>query len=123
MMVEHNGQKYFGKHLVISVYECSEDIHEIEFWKTWFPKLIDLINMKAYKELRIEKFGDGDLHGISAMQFIETSSIVMHNEKRNNGIHLDIFSCADFDEYLVYDFIQKTLHPNMKTANQRILFR
>lgn len=118
-----DGKRYFGKHLILDVYECSEDIYDVEFWKRWIPTLVDLIDMKAHGPLRIEKFGDGELHGISAMQFIETSSIVLHNEKRNNGVHLDVFSCADFDEYKVYDYVRKTINPNMNTAKYKIVWR
>ena len=123
MIKNIDGKEYFGKHLVLDVYGCSDDIHSIEFWENWIPLLVNLIDMKAYGPLIIEKFGEGELHGISAMQFIETSSIVLHNEKRNNGIHLDVFSCADFDEYEVYNYVQKTLHPNMNTARYKIVFR
>lgn len=123
MMVKHINKYYFGKEFIISIYSCCDDIHNIDFWSTWFSELINLIDMKAHGPLHIEKFGEGDLHGISAMQFIETSSIVMHTDTKNNGIHLNIFSCKDFDEYLVNNYIYKTLHPDIKSCNMKLIYR
>jgi hypothetical protein len=42
------------------------------------PSVIDAIGMRAHGPLRLERFGNGELEGWSAMQFIETSSITIH---------------------------------------------
>ena len=42
---------------------------------------IDAIGMRAHGPLMIERFGDGELEGWSAMQFIETSSITVHADE------------------------------------------
>ena len=122
-MVNGEGKECFGKMFTISAYECENKIHNIEFWADWFDALINLIDMKAHGQLHIEKFGEGELHGISAFQFIETSSITLHTEKRNNGIHLDVFSCKDFDEHKIFDFLYKTLKCNLKKAHFKIIYR
>jgi len=47
--------------------------------RRFVPSLINAIGMRAHGPLRLNRFGDGDLEGWSAMQFIETSSVrVLH---------------------------------------------
>jgi S-adenosylmethionine/arginine decarboxylase-like enzyme len=45
----------------------------------------------------LERFGDGDLEGWSAMQFIETSSITVHADEFGARCFVDVFSCRTFD--------------------------
>jgi S-adenosylmethionine/arginine decarboxylase-like enzyme len=37
------------------------------------------------------------LHGVSAVQFIETSTIVCHPIPMKKSLYLNIFSCKEFD--------------------------
>ena len=59
--------------------------------------LIDAIGMRAHGALMIERFGDGELEGWSAMQFIETSSITLHADEVGGRCFVDVFSCRPFD--------------------------
>ena len=59
--------------------------------------LIDTIGMRAHGALMIERFGDGELEGWSAMQFIETSSITLHADEVGGRCFVDVFSCRPFD--------------------------
>ena len=43
--------------------------------------VIEAIGMRAHGALALERFGDGELEGWSAMQFIETSSITLHADE------------------------------------------
>jgi hypothetical protein len=45
----------------------------------------------------LERFGDGELEGWSAMQFIETSSITIHADEVSGRCFIDVFSCLPFD--------------------------
>jgi len=58
---------------------------------------IDAIGMRAHGPLRLERFGDGELEGWSAMQFIETSSITVHADEVAGRCFVDVFSCRAFD--------------------------
>ena len=53
--------------------------------------------MRAHGPLALERFGDGDLEGWSAMQFIETSSITIHADEVSGRCFIDVFSCLPFD--------------------------
>ena len=47
------------------------------------------------------------LKGTSSVQFISTSDIVIHTVDVMKNVHLNIFSCKDFEEAEVIDFAEK----------------
>jgi len=59
--------------------------------------VIDAIGMRAHGPLALDRFGDGDLEGWSAMQFIETSSITVHADEVSARCYVDVFSCRAFE--------------------------
>jgi S-adenosylmethionine/arginine decarboxylase-like enzyme len=59
--------------------------------------VIEAIGMRAHGPLQLERFGEGDLQGWSAMQFIETSSITLHADEFGCRCFVDVFSCRPFD--------------------------
>src|SRR3954447_18746963 len=59
--------------------------------------VIEAIGMRAHGPLRMERFGEGELEGWSAMQFIETSSITVHADEVSGRCFVDVFSCRPFD--------------------------
>jgi S-adenosylmethionine/arginine decarboxylase-like enzyme len=61
------------------------------------PTLIEAIGMRAHGSLMLERFGDDELEGWSAMQFIETSSITIHADEVFGRCFIDVFSCRPFD--------------------------
>ena len=67
--------------------------------RRFVPAVIDAIGMQAHGELAIDRFGNDELEGWSAMQFIETSSITLHADEVFGRCFVDIFSCRSFDPY------------------------
>ena len=65
--------------------------------RVFVPSVIEAIGMRAHGPLRLERFGDGELEGWSAMQFIETSSITIHADEFSCRCFIDVFSCREFD--------------------------
>jgi S-adenosylmethionine/arginine decarboxylase-like enzyme len=65
--------------------------------RRFVPAVIDAIGMRAHGPLMIERFGDGELEGWSALQFIETSSITLHADEFGGRCFVDVFSCRPFD--------------------------
>jgi len=84
------------------------DLHGCEFARladpdnirAFVPAVIDAIGMRAHGPLLLERFGDGDLEGWSAIQFIETSSITVHADEVSGRCFVDVFSCKPFDAEL-----------------------
>jgi S-adenosylmethionine/arginine decarboxylase-like enzyme len=65
--------------------------------RAFVPAVIEAIGMRAHGPLHLERFGDGELEGWSAMQFIETSSITIHADEFASRCFIDVFSCRAFD--------------------------
>jgi S-adenosylmethionine/arginine decarboxylase-like enzyme len=65
--------------------------------RRFVPSLINAIGMRAHGPLMLDRFGDGELEGWSALQFIETSSITVHTDEVCGRCFVDVFSCRPFD--------------------------
>ena len=65
--------------------------------RRFVPALIDAIGMQAHGPLMLDRFGDDELEGWSALQFIETSSITVHADEAFDRCFVDVFSCRSFD--------------------------
>ena len=59
--------------------------------------VIPALGMRAHGPVRLERFGQCELEGWSAMQFIETSSITIHADEVGGRCFVDVFSCRTFD--------------------------
>lgn len=68
--------------------------------RAFVPAVIDAIGMQAHGPLLLERFGEGELEGWSAMQFIETSSLTIHADEFSGRCYVDVFSCKSFDPEL-----------------------
>jgi S-adenosylmethionine/arginine decarboxylase-like enzyme len=64
--------------------------------RRFVPRVIDAIGMQAHGPLMLDRFGDDELEGWSALQFIETSSITVHADETWGRCFVDIFSCKPF---------------------------
>ncbi len=71
--------------------------------------LCSAIKMKRFGEPMIKKFGNGDLLGYSAIQFIETSSLTFHFDETENRAFIEIFSCKFFEPQKAAGFCRKFL--------------
>jgi S-adenosylmethionine/arginine decarboxylase-like enzyme len=65
--------------------------------RRFVPTLVAAIGMRAHGPLMIDRFGDDELEGWSALQFIETSSITVHADEVFGRCFIDVFSCRAFD--------------------------
>jgi S-adenosylmethionine/arginine decarboxylase-like enzyme len=77
-----------------------ERLADPETIRRFVPALIDAIGMRAHGPLMIDRFGDDELEGWSALQFIETSSITIHADEVFGRCFVDVFSCRPFDPAL-----------------------
>ncbi|MFA6519174.1 MAG: S-adenosylmethionine decarboxylase [Candidatus Shapirobacteria bacterium] len=90
---------HWGKSTSIDLFGCDlKLISKPQPIKKFVSGIIKKINMTAHGPCYIERFGQGNLEGLSAMQFIETSSITVHCDEPQCRAFIDIFSCKDFDE-------------------------
>jgi len=91
-------KKNWGKLASINLYHCdTKKLRNKKCMREYLKILCKNIDMEPHGKPYVERFGDGTLEGISAMQFIETSSITIHCDEIEDRIFIDIFSCKDFD--------------------------
>jgi S-adenosylmethionine/arginine decarboxylase-like enzyme len=82
----------------IDLDDCDrERLADPDVIRAFVPAVIDAIGMTAHGPLALERFGDGELEGWSAMQFITTSSITLHADEVGGRCFVDVFSCRPFD--------------------------
>jgi S-adenosylmethionine/arginine decarboxylase-like enzyme len=88
----------WGVMAAIDLHGCArERLADPDTIRRFVPEVIDAIGMRAHGPLMIDRFGDGELEGWSALQFIETSSITLHADEAGGGCFVDVFSCRPFD--------------------------
>jgi S-adenosylmethionine/arginine decarboxylase-like enzyme len=87
----------WGMLAAIDVHGCDRDrLADPDTIRRFVPAVIAAIGMRAHGPLALERFGDGELEGWSALQFIETSSITVHADETWGRCFVDIFSCKPF---------------------------
>lgn len=107
-----NGLRYYGKHLVFSGSGCNEKLLSKVMIAQFLRELAISIDMVPFGEPLVERFGDGIELGISGVQLIETSAIVIHTNDGARDMYLDVFSCKDFNPDAVVNFVHNTFSPD-----------
>jgi S-adenosylmethionine/arginine decarboxylase-like enzyme len=93
-MVKNN----WGQLLSVDLSDCNPNlINNKESLEKFCVGICREIDMVAFGDPIINRFGEGELEGFSMMQFIMTSSIVAHMDEKGNRAFIDIFSCKNFD--------------------------
>ncbi len=88
----------WGMLAAIDLHGCDRGLLEDpDTIRRFVPTVIEAIGMRAHGPLHLERFGDGELEGWSAMQFIETSSLTIHADEVSGRCYVDVFSCMPFD--------------------------
>lgn len=106
-----NGVRHYGKHQIINAGGCGEAVLSIDEIRNFILELVERIDMVRYGECTVERFGGGIETGISAVQLIMTSAIVIHTNDLSRDFYLDVFSCKDFDEALVEAYVREIFQP------------
>lgn len=85
--------------LLISLYGCNpKTLKSRESLVKYCKDVVSLVGMKAVGEPIVqEKYGGKIFHGHSLIQFIETSSVLVHVLEPLLGASIDIYSCRKFD--------------------------
>jgi S-adenosylmethionine/arginine decarboxylase-like enzyme len=86
--------------LLIDLEGCRIEFNEKNIQK-YVDELCDLIKMKKHGKLILWEDSHSTVKelrgGISACQFIKTSSIILHSFETDSSCFVDIFSCKKFD--------------------------
>jgi len=99
-------EKPYGFELIIDLHGCDVSKFNRESLDGYFEKLCKAIDMQRedlhfwdYEGIPVEERPkEPHLLGTSAVQFIETSSIIIHSLDLLEAVYVNIFSCKSFDE-------------------------
>lgn len=109
--IDVDGQNYYGKHMLIHLQECNDNILDIQYIKKFITRLVEDIGMKAFGECHCHRFGEEEEIGISAVQLIYTSSITLHTNDLHREAYLDVFSCKDYLEKDIVEYLNENFTP------------
>lgn len=108
--------KYYGKELILDLHNCNPSTYkyreDIEEYIIQLCKKIDVkrgdLNWWDYSGYPTDyKNAPIHLKGTSVVQFIMTSTIVIHTLDELKKVYVNIFSCDDFDDNLVEKFTKE----------------
>ncbi len=100
--------EYWGYHLTLDCGGCNhEAITDYDTVYRFTKQLVKDIDMVAFGEPQIVKFGTGNKAGFTLVQLIETSNICAHFVDENDTFYLDVFSCKTFDRSVVAKLCQE----------------
>jgi S-adenosylmethionine/arginine decarboxylase-like enzyme len=111
--MEFEKMKPYGKELILDLHNCNVDKFTRDSIEEYIYTLCSKINVERgdgvfwwdYQEENISCVSDPvHLIGTSALQFIRTSTIVIHTLDILGNAYIDIFSCDDFDAMKVSQF-------------------
>ncbi len=97
--------KNYGKELIMDLHSCNPKKFNRKDIKKYFDGLCKLIDMKQCKLEYWDDYGvpekdkqtSAHTKGTSAVQFILTSSIVIHTLDILGNVYINIFSCKGFN--------------------------
>lgn len=116
-----DGVHYYGKHLVLTATGCNDALLDTAKIAQFLTELVERIDMVAYGDPIVARFGHGIEEGISAVQLIETSAITIHTNDMARDMYLDVFSCKGYSELDVMAVLQEVFNP--QGINWQILLR
>lgn len=90
---------------------CKKAIDNPVVIKAFTQKLVRDIDMIAYGDTHLMKFGSGNKEGYSMFQMIETSNISAHFCNEDGSAYLDIFSCKPYDKEVVKKIAKEYFNP------------
>ena len=102
----------FGVELILDLHDCDTSTFTRESISRYLEGLCELIDMKReelyfWDDIDVpeeERQASPHTQGTSAVQFILTSSIVIHTLDQLSSIYINIFSCKEFDPKLAEKF-------------------
>jgi S-adenosylmethionine/arginine decarboxylase-like enzyme len=113
-----DGEPHYGQHLMLTATGCNERLLDCDSINAFIKALVKEIDMVAYGEPLIARFGQGIEIGISAVQLIETSAITLHTNDGCRDLYLDVFSCKEYDPDVVLDVVDAFFDPHLSRFEQ-----
>lgn len=92
--------KNYGQELIMDLHGCDVKTFSQENLKKYFIEICNKIEMKRHGEPMFWEYHSEIPHlkGVSAIQFIETSNIVIHALNILGEVYINLFSCKKFNQ-------------------------
>ena len=102
----------YGVELILDLHGCDSSTFTRESIGGYFERLCELIDMKREELFFWDDIGVAEedkqtsphTQGTSAVQFILTSSIVIHTLDQLRAVYVNMFSCKEFDPKIAEEF-------------------
>ncbi len=110
-----NARKPYGYELIMDLHGCNVSKFAREDLQDFFIEICELIKMQRgelhfWDDVGVpieEQQTSPHTKGTSAVQFILTSSIVIHTLDLMGAVYINIFSCNYFNEKIALEFTKK----------------
>jgi S-adenosylmethionine/arginine decarboxylase-like enzyme len=104
--------KKYGVELILDLHGCDRSTFNRDSIERYFERLCELIDMQRealhfWDDTGVpedEKQTSPHTQGTSAVQFILTSSIIIHTLDQLDAVYVNMFSCKEFDPKLAEKF-------------------
>ena len=109
---ERTGTAPYGVELILDLHDCDARTFTRDSITAYFERLCELIDMKRetlhfWDDVGVpeeDRQTSPHTQGTSAVQFILTSSIVIHTLDQLGAVYVNMFSCKDFDPKVAEKF-------------------
>ncbi|HEX4363012.1 MAG TPA: S-adenosylmethionine decarboxylase [Solirubrobacteraceae bacterium] len=119
--VLHDGVVHYGQQILLDATGCSAALRDIEVVGAFLEAMPGRVGMRTYGAPVVVRFGDGDDIGISGVQLLYTSAVVLHTNDMYGDLYLDLFSCAAFAPDVVVAEVERWFEP--ETHVHRVIYR
>ena len=83
-----------------------------EYIRLFVLQLIKAVKMERWGRMQLQYLHEPRvLRGWSAVQLIKTSNVNLHVMEFDNSLHLNLFSCKNFDNQIVIDMVRQYFQP------------
>ena len=114
-MSQHADESIYGQELILDLHGCDDSTFTREAIERYCAELCELIDMERcdlhfWDDVGVpedEQQTHPKTKGTSAVQFILTSTIVIHTLDLMKAVYVNIFSCKEFDTDAAAEFTAK----------------
>jgi S-adenosylmethionine/arginine decarboxylase-like enzyme len=102
-LVNKDKHENYGQELILDIHDVRKDVYHKEFIREFCERLCDEIGMRKGpnyiwgEEKKLTAYKNPKVDGLSCIQFLYSSSIVLHAIDELGKVFINIFSCKKFD--------------------------
>jgi S-adenosylmethionine/arginine decarboxylase-like enzyme len=102
----------YGLEIIVDLHDCDISKFQKGSLDEFFIKLCEMADMQRVGDPHywLEESNVPHLKGYSGVQFIKTSSIIIHTLDILRSAYINFFSCKDFKPGEVVEFIREHFH-------------